>query len=713
MGYYRDPDTGEVMLADGGSGRQVNGFGAPPASVVSPAGMQPPEPDGGLLGDPDADLDDVLNTEQPEPYGPGSSVINVAPNPLLDPQLQASQRLDAEMADAPGDEPGMVGGPPLPPPGNVGDEVLDPYGKPTLRERRESLLAKMGDRAMARTQIRNEMMQEEAARRERAAIGFQEIVQQNLAKAQHDAQVLDGHIQKFREMKVDPKKFFADAGTGGTVLMALGVMLGGFDSPLNRGRNPAMDIINRGIEREMKAQMANIKAASTAIGMEQNLLAANRRMYQDEQLALIQTERMIQAAFADQLRAAIADQPEDVKMRMEAEFLAREEKLQAAAAKAQFDRYMKMSELDLKRVDRRNNAFKTAETMRHNRATEDLGRRRLALDWYKQSAKMGMGKGAPKAKVDDFGNKVWNGKAWSSGTVRSFGVAHPVTGDLIGIADKGEKKEIEELRRKVRVRYRVAQSIRTLISFARKHGDLYSGPLADKLRSESGKRLDAMWKRLVLGMVKEGSGLNVTDAERQFVIDGFKAPKSFTTMGDVEKVWMDKLREMGLDADQHMRVHVTGYNHSFGAEWSKPFPKYGGGDQRPPTEDLRKKLGTASGAMDVADAAVELGRDPSKIDNQWDTLKELEAARKALVRKGYRVEPGLTSGDPDEMGPIGKIDWARKRIYKSLGKREESRKPKLSAGARERGIGERTPRPHTPTIEDVKKVFPARPYRRD
>lgn len=374
--YFRDPGTGEVMYDNGdGTASPMGGFNrmmVPGAGAPNTADPMPePEPD--ILTD-DTGPDDVLPV-QPEYDGPAEVKVKTSPDDVL---------LDEMMADAPGDEPGEIGGGPYGPGAMTTDkdQPIDPYGPPTLMERKKSLLHEQGERAIVRAKQREDLLKQEADRKQKEAVGYFDMVQRNLAKAQHDAQVLDGHIAEFRQMRVDPKKYFKDAGSLGTAMMALGVALGGFDAPFHGGKNPVLDIINRGVEREMKAQMANIGNAKTALGMEMNLLQMNRRRYQDEQLAQIQTRRMLHDAFVAKFRAAMADQPEDVRLKNRATELkleAETEALKGKAGQLMFDRHMKLEELKLKQQDRRIKSLELGEKMRANRAKDLLERYKLAL----------------------------------------------------------------------------------------------------------------------------------------------------------------------------------------------------------------------------------------------------------------------------------------------------------------------------------------------
>lgn len=88
---------------------------------------------------------------------------------------------------------------------------------------------------------------------------------------QHEKQAfqdyLDGHIK--------PNHYLQDMGTTGKVTTAIGLLLGGFSAPFTGQGNPAMDFLNKQIDRDIAAQKENQ-------GERKTLLDANRALYQDD-----------------------------------------------------------------------------------------------------------------------------------------------------------------------------------------------------------------------------------------------------------------------------------------------------------------------------------------------------------------------------------------------------------------------------------------------
>ncbi len=66
------------------------------------------------------------------------------------------------------------------------------------------------------------------------------------------------------EMKVDPDRFFREKGTASRVLSAIGVALGAYGASVNGGPNFALEIVNKSIDRDIDAQMDEIRRKGAA-----------------------------------------------------------------------------------------------------------------------------------------------------------------------------------------------------------------------------------------------------------------------------------------------------------------------------------------------------------------------------------------------------------------------------------------------------------------
>jgi hypothetical protein len=155
--------------------------------------------------------------------------------------------------------------------------------------------------------------QEEALRRERnlaqqqatqeAMLGRERIQQwetmqtEQAQKEQMRQQRLDTDMQKLRttlddiqKSKIDPSRFYKKPdGTrdyGKTILAGVAVALGALGEQMQgRGGNPALDIIQRSIDRDIEAQRADLANRRAGVGLEMNLLGQMRAQFADERQA--------------------------------------------------------------------------------------------------------------------------------------------------------------------------------------------------------------------------------------------------------------------------------------------------------------------------------------------------------------------------------------------------------------------------------------------
>lgn len=137
------------------------------------------------------------------------------------------------------------------------------------------------------------------ARQEEMAREQQQLALQQQARLQARMADLDRTLEDVRAMRVDPNQFFG--GAGGRIVAALSVALGQLGSALSGGPNTALEIINRGIERSMQAQMANMDHARASANMQGNALSQFRQLLGDEAAAQQATRAALLQAYATQL----------------------------------------------------------------------------------------------------------------------------------------------------------------------------------------------------------------------------------------------------------------------------------------------------------------------------------------------------------------------------------------------------------------------------
>jgi hypothetical protein len=87
--------------------------------------------------------------------------------------------------------------------------------------------------------------------------------------------------KEVRNTKIDPGKFFRDQGAFMNILTAISVAMGGFFS-VYTGQNPALDIINRAIDREIRAQELELAKKKD---LADNALKKNLQLSKDWELA--------------------------------------------------------------------------------------------------------------------------------------------------------------------------------------------------------------------------------------------------------------------------------------------------------------------------------------------------------------------------------------------------------------------------------------------
>lgn len=162
---------------------------------------------------------------------------------------------------------------------------------------------------------------------EQKASGQAQVMSEDLNKRQNLEDEIQNttknfvdHQQKFmndyQENHIDPKHYFQSMDTGQRVGTAISLFLGGFGSAFT-GSNPALDFINKQIDRDIQAQQSKKDDQKT-------LLGANQALYHDQVIAQNQTRINLNDIY-------------DHKMQMEAAKVGTAQAKQAAdAAHAKF-----------------------------------------------------------------------------------------------------------------------------------------------------------------------------------------------------------------------------------------------------------------------------------------------------------------------------------------------------------------------------------------
>lgn len=107
-------------------------------------------------------------------------------------------------------------------------------------------------------------------------------------------------INDLKNNHINPDHYRESMSAGKKVRTAIGLALGGFSSGFSGGNNPAMDFLNKQIDRDIESQKANIDNKRT-------LYAANRALYGDQVMAENATRAQMNDINIHEMRLA-ADQ---------------------------------------------------------------------------------------------------------------------------------------------------------------------------------------------------------------------------------------------------------------------------------------------------------------------------------------------------------------------------------------------------------------------
>lgn len=162
--------------------------------------------------------------------------------------------------------------------------------------------------------------------------------------------------------KIDPKRLWHEASTGQKVAGIIGIALGGLLIPTT-GHNPALEMIDRALARDIQAQQANLENKRFAYGEAKGLYAMMRQSYSDRAAAVQATMAASQAQVAAQLTAKLEGVTNE---RTKANGLKTISDLQFKAAE-------NMREANKRQYDADGRAF-----------DQDMEKRKLGLDYRKE-----------------------------------------------------------------------------------------------------------------------------------------------------------------------------------------------------------------------------------------------------------------------------------------------------------------------------------------
>ena len=129
--------------------------------------------------------------------------------------------------------------------------------------------------------------------------------------ARKRAMYIDGEMKKLNalsqdaEKKVNPEQYWDDnGGAGGRVFAALAIALGQFGASLTGGQNAALQIIQTDIDRNIRAQQANIDNAGQSLARRRSLYAQNLEALGDPNQAYLATK----AQYLDHVKTLLGQQ---------------------------------------------------------------------------------------------------------------------------------------------------------------------------------------------------------------------------------------------------------------------------------------------------------------------------------------------------------------------------------------------------------------------
>lgn len=148
-------------------------------------------------------------------------------------------------------------------------------------------------------------------------------------------------IEEFGKAEVDPNKYWADKGTGGTLLAAIGVALGGWAQGMAAGagqriENGGLEMIEKGIARDIELQKAAIAKKGAGIEMRKGLYGQYLQQFGNEDAAeAMAYETYLRKAKSEIDAQAAKTTNKEVKIRAEALGASLEDRIiQAANGKA-------------------------------------------------------------------------------------------------------------------------------------------------------------------------------------------------------------------------------------------------------------------------------------------------------------------------------------------------------------------------------------------
>ena len=157
-----------------------------------------------------------------------------------------------------------------------------------------------GNRAIREKQAVDSQLASSQAELETKNIAAQ---QDNMAAGQKFSQDYQAHQQEFMQdyanNHIDPKHYQESMSSGAKAGAAIDLFLGGLGSAFTHQGNPALDFLNKQIDRDIGAQ-------ESRVGQQKTLLEANQNLYHDGLLAQNATRAQMNDIYSHQMQLAAA-----------------------------------------------------------------------------------------------------------------------------------------------------------------------------------------------------------------------------------------------------------------------------------------------------------------------------------------------------------------------------------------------------------------------
>ncbi len=274
----------------------------------------PPPPHQNVIPGPGATLDQVLAASNNRPSAPAPVPLRVPPaGPVADPLPKTPLNLDQVVGAKPA-QPGdknvaTVATPTGPMKVPMAAGYPNPYGGPTDQEKfmtpgerarktelveegnlRKDLLGRGVEMQMNEDKQMAELQKKQAMEYQSMVEGQAKIRAEENRLVQNHLDMLNTESKELGQKKIDPNRAFSQLPTANKVLAGIGLFLGA-GGTRKGGTNPAMDTINKAIDRDIQAQEFDIKNQGLSIDQRRGLLQDRVRQFGNNELARVAAKK--------------------------------------------------------------------------------------------------------------------------------------------------------------------------------------------------------------------------------------------------------------------------------------------------------------------------------------------------------------------------------------------------------------------------------------